>query len=214
MSIDEKALAYVNESRAKHEMRPLTSILKASDTELLWGLRNAVKVIEAAKSPHQPVVSDYVHTQPGDPLFDGAEEYRLYQESQCADQPDSAATPKSGPNNDPANGDSIAYEESDSARTLTDQPDEKTIAEAIVAHCKKYNSYEGVCYTRHMELARTIAGLTERESVKGFYVCNHCNNTELVQRETICWRCGFGDMGYHEIKLLPLTMANEIEGGK
>lgn len=45
------------------------------------------------------------------------------------------------------------------------QPDEDRIAEAIVAHCKKYNCYEGVCYTRHMELARNIAGLSKRESV-------------------------------------------------
>lgn len=43
--IDQMALDYVNGARAQHEMAPLHSVLDADDTELLWGLRRAVKEI-------------------------------------------------------------------------------------------------------------------------------------------------------------------------
>jgi len=91
-SVDAKALELVTAARAQHEMTPLKALMQATDTELLWALRRAIKIpvdseeIEQCESGcYDPVVA---HDVEGVPLCQGCYDQCVEDMKSIPTQPD------------------------------------------------------------------------------------------------------------------------------
>lgn len=110
---------------------------------------------------------------------------------------DSAVTLDLPTKNDPANGDSIAYEEGDRAAVRSEQPDDSALKTAIIFDLDEYAKDGSI----GLETAVAIINkhITERESVA----------------PVDCQKCGFSELGYYCTNCGHAIGAdNQIEVGK
>lgn len=58
----------------------------------------------------------------------------------------------------------------------------------------------GTYYKHYMTPDNELHNYTEYEFLNDCFTCTHCGYSEKKEQEVICWKCGLGEMVYHEIR--------------